>query len=165
MVNKLIQHQMHVNQVFLAHFLMKTVALDQRNKMVSAAISTWDTRVRRWYSTTSNRTQRIVAPPTTAAEVFFSFHNSTSAAEQRNTDEKTIKWKWHQDNYLDLAATICLKLTLSINIVGLFSKEKIFIHVTSDSYFSLFISFSFATGPYIFCPSTSPSNLPFSNAN
>jgi hypothetical protein len=105
---------------------MKTVALDHRNKIVSAAISAWDTRVRRWYSTTSNKSQRIVAPPTTAAEVFVSFHNSTSAAEQRNAD-KTINY----GNGIRITIYIMqqqfgLKFTSAINTGGLLSKEKLF---------------------------------------
>jgi hypothetical protein len=55
---------------YLPYFLIKTVESYHRNKMLSAAISTRETRVRRWYSTVSNRTHKTVAPPTTAAEVF-----------------------------------------------------------------------------------------------
>lgn len=67
-------------QVPNAYFLMKVWALAHRNKIASARIKVWQTKVSRWYSNNSKRTQIAVAPPSTPAEIFLFLHKKTSAA-------------------------------------------------------------------------------------
>lgn len=67
-------------QVPNAYFLMKVRALAHRNKIASARIKVWQTKVSRWYSNNSKRTQIAVAPPSTPAEIFLFLHKKTSAA-------------------------------------------------------------------------------------
>lgn len=59
---------------------MKVWALAHRNKIASARIKVWQTKVSRWYSNNSKRTQIAVAPPSTPAEIFLFLHKKTSAA-------------------------------------------------------------------------------------
>lgn len=59
---------------------MKVLALDHKNNIARPSINAWQTNVRKWYSSTSNRTQIAVAPPRTPADIFLSLHRNTSAA-------------------------------------------------------------------------------------
>lgn len=59
---------------------MKVLALDQRKRMASERMRQWPTKVSRWYSSSSNRTQKAVAPPSTPAEIFLFLQRKTSAA-------------------------------------------------------------------------------------
>lgn len=59
---------------------MKLEALDHRNRMASETMRQWHTKVRRWYSMTSNRSQMAVAPASTPPEIFLFLHRIRSAA-------------------------------------------------------------------------------------
>lgn len=63
-----------------AHLLMKVEALDHRNRMASERMRQWHTKVRKWYSITSNRSQMAVAPASTPPEIFLFLHRTRSAA-------------------------------------------------------------------------------------
>lgn len=64
----------------MSYLLMKVLALDHKNNIARPSINAWQTNVRKWYSSTSNRTQIAVAPPRTPADIFLSLHRNTSAA-------------------------------------------------------------------------------------
>lgn len=68
-----------------AHLLTKTDALDHKNDRDSTSIATWQTRVSKWYSTSSNSTQTAVAPPSTEADILLFLHKNTSAATKSST--------------------------------------------------------------------------------
>lgn len=59
---------------------MKTDALDHKNNNERARMLEWQTKVSRWYSSSSKITQIAVAPPSTEAETFLFLHRNTSAA-------------------------------------------------------------------------------------
>lgn len=59
---------------------MKVVALDHKNKIASARIEAWQTKVSRWYSANSKRTHIAVTPPSTPADTFLFLHKKISAA-------------------------------------------------------------------------------------
>lgn len=63
-----------------AHFFMKVLAVDHKNRPTRARIKPWQSNVTKLYSNTSNNTQAAVAPPRTPAETFLSLHRKTSAA-------------------------------------------------------------------------------------
>lgn len=65
---------------------MKVEALDHKKSTASATIRQWQTRVKRWYSSNSNRTHITVAPPSTPAEIFLFLHKKTSAAIANETN-------------------------------------------------------------------------------
>jgi len=59
---------------------MKVDALDHKNKPARASITKWQTKVRRWYSSNSNRIHIAVATPSVDADIFLFLHRKTSAA-------------------------------------------------------------------------------------
>jgi len=59
---------------------MKVDALDHKNKPARASITKWQTRVRRWYSSNSNRIHMTVATPSVDADIFLFLHRKTSAS-------------------------------------------------------------------------------------
>lgn len=66
------------------YLLMNFEALDHKNKIASASINRWHTRVRRWYSSNSNKTHIAVAAPRTPADIFLFLHKKMSAAAPTN---------------------------------------------------------------------------------
>lgn len=64
----------------MSYLLMKVLALDHKNNIARPSINARQTNVRKWYSSTSNRTQIAVAPPRTPTDIFLSLHRNTSAA-------------------------------------------------------------------------------------
>ena len=67
------------DEVKEAHLWIKVWALDHKNRTASNSIRMWHTRVRRWYSSNSKRTQTAVALPSAPAEIFLFLHNNISA--------------------------------------------------------------------------------------
>ena len=59
---------------------MKVWALDHKNRTARNSIKMWHSRVRRWYSSNSKRTQTTVALPSAPIENFLFLHNNISAA-------------------------------------------------------------------------------------
>lgn len=59
---------------------MKVEALDHRKRMASERMRQWHTKVRRWYSMTSNRSQMAVALARTPPDIFLFLHRTRSAA-------------------------------------------------------------------------------------
>jgi hypothetical protein len=66
--------------MFGGDLLMKVEALDHRKRTASERMRQWHTKVRRWYSMTSNRSQMAVAPARTPPEIFLFLHRTRSAA-------------------------------------------------------------------------------------
>jgi len=60
--------------------VIKVDALAHRNKMASVNIKIWLMRVRKWYSSSSKRTQIAVPVASTLADIFLFLHKNTSAA-------------------------------------------------------------------------------------
>lgn len=59
---------------------MKVDAFDHKNNTARASIAKWQTKVKRWYSSNSNRIHEAVATPSTVADIFLFLHKKTSAA-------------------------------------------------------------------------------------
>ena len=71
--------------------LMKVVAFDQRKSTASERMRQWQTRLSKWYSSSSNKTHIAVAPPRTPAETFLFLHRKTSAAEQTKGQKNKLQ--------------------------------------------------------------------------
>lgn len=67
---------------------MNVQALDQRKRVARERMRQWHTKVSRWYSMTSNRSQMDVAPASTTPDVFLFLHRTRSAAGSK---KKTLK--------------------------------------------------------------------------
>lgn len=78
----------------MTYFLMKELALDHKNNMARASIKPWQTKVSKWYSNNSNRTQIAVAPTKSPPDIFLSLHKKTLAAaptDQNDINERETK--------------------------------------------------------------------------
>lgn len=58
--------------------------LDHKNMTARAKIEMWHTKVIKWYSSSSKKAYRAVAPPSTEADIFLFLHKNTSAATPNN---------------------------------------------------------------------------------
>nr|AFK40185.1 unknown [Lotus japonicus] len=65
--------------IFGGLLLIKEDPLDHKNNRVSASIARWQIKVRRWYSSNSNRIHTTVATPSTVPDIFLFLHRKTSA--------------------------------------------------------------------------------------
>jgi hypothetical protein len=68
---------------------MKEEALDQRKRAPRENMRPWQTKVKRWYPSSSKMIQMAVAPPSTPAEMFLFLHRNTLAAAKRRIEMNT----------------------------------------------------------------------------